>query len=196
MSFLMSLFYFIFIILYIFKNLFIWLHWVFVPMRGLSLVVASRGYSSCGTWASHCSGFSCCGAWALGTRAQQLWLTGLVALWHVGSSRTRAQIHVPCIGRRFLTAAPPGSPSLFYLLQQNCLMANQLCRKKACSKDVHSENTRHSFHLSTPGYWISVMLLRLHFPPPSQRAGKAEGRFFRYFAVKYLQVDTPVFLII
>ena len=29
----------------VFKCLFIWLHWVFVAMRGLSLVVASRGYS-------------------------------------------------------------------------------------------------------------------------------------------------------
>ena len=27
---------------------------------------------------------------------------GLVALWHGGSSRTRAQTHVPCIGRRIL----------------------------------------------------------------------------------------------
>ena len=28
---------------------------------------------------------------------------GLVAPWHVGSSRTRARTHVPCIGRRILT---------------------------------------------------------------------------------------------
>ena len=27
---------------------------------------------------------------------------GLVALWHVGSSWTRAQTHVPCIGRQIL----------------------------------------------------------------------------------------------
>ena len=37
--------------------LFFWLHWVFVAVRGLSLVGASGG-------------FSCCGAWALGARAQ------------------------------------------------------------------------------------------------------------------------------
>ena len=29
-----------------------------------------------------------------------MWRTGLVAPRHVGSSRTRAQTHVPCIGRR------------------------------------------------------------------------------------------------
>ena len=28
--------------------------------------------------------------------------TGLVALWHVGSSQTRARTHVPCIGRQTL----------------------------------------------------------------------------------------------
>ena len=73
-----SLFYFI----YIFINLFVlfiyfWLHWVFVATRGLSLVAASRGYSS--LWCEGFSlqwllllrstgsrhvGFSSCGAWA------------------------------------------------------------------------------------------------------------------------------------
>ena len=75
----------------------------------------------CGAWASHCSGFSLqstgsrhagfsgCGTWAqqlrpTGSRAQaqQLWHTGLVVPWHVGSSQTRAQTCVPCIGRRIL----------------------------------------------------------------------------------------------
>ena len=35
-------------------------------------------------------------------QAQQLWLTGLVALRHVGSSQTRARTRVPCIGRQIL----------------------------------------------------------------------------------------------
>ena len=65
---------------------------------GFSLVAASGGYSSLRCmdfslrwllllWStgSRCVGFSSCGAWA-----QQLWCTGLVALWHVGSSQTRA----------------------------------------------------------------------------------------------------------
>ena len=70
---------------------------LFIAVRGLLIVVASH-----------------CGAWAVGAWAQQLWLTGcraqaqqlqhtgLVALWHVGSSRTRARTHVPCIGRWIL----------------------------------------------------------------------------------------------
>ena len=63
----------------------------------------------CGARASHCGGFSLqstgsrrvgsrsCGSWA-----QQLWSAGLVAPWHVGSSRTRARTCVSCIGRRIL----------------------------------------------------------------------------------------------
>ena len=54
----------------------------------------------CGMWASHCGGLSCCRAWALGTWVSiQLWLTGLVAPWHVRSSQTRDRTCVPCIGR-------------------------------------------------------------------------------------------------
>ena len=50
-----------------------------------------RGGLSCGVWASHCGRFSYCGAPSLGRR-------GLVAPWHVGSSQTRDQTPVPCIG--------------------------------------------------------------------------------------------------
>ena len=66
---------------------------LFVVVHGLLIAVASlvaeqgsrhAGFSSCGTWAQH------------------LWLTGLVAPQHVGSSRTRDWTHVPCIGRRIL----------------------------------------------------------------------------------------------
>ena len=55
-----------------------------------------------GARASHCRSPSHCGAQAPDAQAQQLWLTGLVALQHVGSSRTGARPRVPCIGRRIL----------------------------------------------------------------------------------------------
>ena len=55
-----------------------------------------------GAWASHYRGLSCCGAQAPDAQAQQLWLTGLVDLRHVGSSQTRARTRVPCIGRQIL----------------------------------------------------------------------------------------------
>ena len=48
------------------KCIYFWLCWVFVVAHGLSLVVVSRAYFSCGAWASHCGGFSSCGAQALG----------------------------------------------------------------------------------------------------------------------------------
>ena len=55
-----------------------------------------------GARASHYHGLSCCGAQAPDAQAQQLWLTGLVAPRHVGSSQTRARTRVPCIGRQTL----------------------------------------------------------------------------------------------
>ena len=118
-------------------NLFIlfiyfWLHWVFVAVCRLSLVVVAGSYSSL-----RCVGFSL--RWLLllqstgsrragfssGTRAQQLWLvgsrvqaqqlwcTGLVAPWHVGSSRTRAQNCVPCIDGRILNHCATREALLF-----------------------------------------------------------------------------------
>ena len=78
--------------------------------------------SSCGPWASHCSGFSCCRAqtfrhagfssWSTwtqqlqpprsGAQAQQLWRMGLVISRHVGSSWTRDWTLVSCPGRHTL----------------------------------------------------------------------------------------------
>ena len=55
-----------------------------------------------GAQASRYRGLSCCGAHAPGAQAQWLWLTGLVAPRHVGSSQTRARTCVPCIGRQIL----------------------------------------------------------------------------------------------
>ena len=97
---------------YAFKKIFI--YWI-----GLGLHCCALAFSSCGkrgllcncdAWVSPCGGFSCCGASALACMdfrsydswAQQLWSTGLAALWHVESSRTRDQTCVPCICRWIL----------------------------------------------------------------------------------------------
>ena len=53
-----------------------------------------------GARASHHRGLSRCGAQAPDAQAQQLWLTGLAAPRHVGSSQTRARTRVPRIGRQ------------------------------------------------------------------------------------------------
>ena len=104
------------------KFIYLWLCWVFIAACGLSLVAASGGYSSlrcmgCSLrWllllqstGSRRVGFSSCGTWAQqlwlpgsGAQTQQLWCTGLVALWHVGSSWTRTRTRVPCTGRWIL----------------------------------------------------------------------------------------------
>ena len=79
---------------FFFNYLFIfWLRWVFVAARGLSLVMASGGHSS--LW---CVGFS--SRWLLLSTGSRH--VGLVAPRHVGSSWTRAQTRVPCLGRRIL----------------------------------------------------------------------------------------------
>ena len=53
-----------------------------------------------GARAPHHRGLSRRGAQAPDAQAQQLWLTGPAAPWHVGSSQTRARTRVPCIGRQ------------------------------------------------------------------------------------------------
>ena len=99
------------IILFIYLSLAM-LGWVFVTVRGLSLVVESRAPSLVVVWASHCSGFSCCRAQALGPMGSVITVSnqGLSSygtgascpLRYVGSSQTRTQTGVPCIGRQIL----------------------------------------------------------------------------------------------
>ena len=80
-------------------------------MAVLGLRFCVRAFSSCGKWgvtlhrgarASHRRGLSCCGAQAPDAQAQQLWLTGLAAPRHVGSSQTRARTRVSCFSRQIL----------------------------------------------------------------------------------------------
>ena len=82
-----------------FLKIYFQLRWVFIAACALSLVAASGGYS---LWwllllwstGSRSVGFSSCSMraqqlWCAGSRpqAQQLWRTGSVAPWHVGSSQ-------------------------------------------------------------------------------------------------------------
>ena len=51
-------------------------------------------------------------------RLQQLWRTGLVAPWHVGSSWTRARTHVPLIGKQILNhCTTREAPSLIFFIE-------------------------------------------------------------------------------
>ena len=70
-----------------------WLRWVFIAVRGLSLVAASGGYS---LWWN--VGFlpwwlPCCGAWALGAQLQQLQHAGSAVVAH-GPQSVRVSVVV------------------------------------------------------------------------------------------------------
>ena len=80
-------------------------------MAALGLQCCALAVFSLGAQASHCGGFSCIGSRCMGfslcsMQAQMLQLVGLAALWHVGSSQTRDQASVPCIGRQILNHWP------------------------------------------------------------------------------------------
>ena len=68
------------------------------------------GFGSGSRWAQE--------LWFLGSRVQAwyLWGTGLTALYHVESSRTRDQMCVSCMGGRFLPLSHQGSPKEFFLV--------------------------------------------------------------------------------
>ena len=75
-----------------------------------------------GAQASHHCGPSCCGAQAPDMQTQQLWLTGLVTLRHVGSSETRARTRVPCLGRQTLNhCATREAQGLLVFLILSCM---------------------------------------------------------------------------
>ena len=106
--------------------IYFWLHWVFIAARGLSLVVANRGYSS--LW---CVGFSwrwLLLLWSKGSRR-----AGLVAPRHVGSSWTRARIRVPCIGRWILNHCTTGEV-LYIVLNINNFVTEQRRREIILSR--------------------------------------------------------------
>ena len=143
---------------------------------GFSLAASSRGrqLSARGVPASHCSGFSCCtgqaqgragfnhcGIWAqqsqfLGSRAQaqSLWGTGLAALQHVGSSRTRDQNCVSCTDRQIIHLwATREAPLLLKALHELLFISKPLCACISLNQhflDIHlKSNTPESPHIRT-----------------------------------------------
>ena len=107
----LSLFIYLFILIFlIYLFIYFWLCWVFGSCEGFlySRQVGATLHRGAGTAlhrgarAFHYRGPSRCGAQAPDAQAQQLWLTGPAAPWHVGSSQTRARTHAPCISRQTL----------------------------------------------------------------------------------------------
>ena len=88
---------------------FVFFNYIYLFMAVLGLRFCARAFSSCGKWGplfiAMRGPLTITASLVAGHRLQtrrlsQLWLTGLVAPRHVGSSQTRARTHVPCIGRQ------------------------------------------------------------------------------------------------
>ena len=132
-------------------------------MAVLGLRFCARAFSSCGkrgplfiavrgplTVAA-----SCCGAQAPDAQAQQLWLTGPAAPWHVGSSQTRARTRVPCIGRQILNhCATREAPVSQFLMSA----VHQAVQPPHC---LFSHLDRSSVQLQL----IWLLRMQMHFSP-------------------------------
>ena len=113
-------------------SIYFWLHCVFVAVCGLSLVVASGGYTS--SWCTdflrwlllRSTGCRHAGFGSCGTRAQQLWFVGLECrlsscgawaqllhgMWDL--PRPGIQPMSPALAGGFLTTMPPRKPTFFF----------------------------------------------------------------------------------
>ena len=105
--------------------IYFWLLWVFVAVRGLSLVAASGGYSSLwcmgfslqwllllwSTGSRH-AGFSSCGSWALECRLSSCGAQAslLHSMWDL--PRPGLEPTYPALAGGFLTTAPPGKSQI------------------------------------------------------------------------------------
>ena len=89
--------------------------WVFDAAHGLSLAAVSRGYSSFGAWASHCSGFSCCRPLVLSTCAYLL-----CGMWDL--PRPGIEPVSPALACGLFTTGPPERevPSLSFIPYMIC----------------------------------------------------------------------------
>ena len=125
---------FFFKIIYLF--IYLWLCWVFVSVRGLSLVAASGGHSS-----SRCADFSLSRPLLLRSTGSRRASSVIVAhgarllrgMWDL--PRPGLEPVSPALAGRLSTTAPPGKPPLGFL---RCILP---CEIKAlrcfCSEETH-----------------------------------------------------------
>ena len=102
-------------ILFMYVCMYVWLCWVFVPVRGPSLVVASGGHPS-----SRCAGLSPSRPLVAEHRLQMRRLSScgsraelLRGMWDL--PRPGLEPASPALAGRFSTTAPPGKPSKIFL---------------------------------------------------------------------------------
>ena len=131
------------VVFFFLNNIYFWLHWVFAAACGLSLVAASRGYSSLqctgfslrwllllwSTGFRH-AGFSSCGLWALEHRlsscgAQAQLLCGTWDLPGPGLEPVS-----PALAGGFLTTAPPGKSRMCSFDNRVSMNSSENCKHK------------------------------------------------------------------
>ena len=137
---------------------------------GFSLVAASGGYSQlrCADpslrWllllrstVSRASVVAACGLRGCCSQAQYLWHAGLVALWHVGSSRTRDGTRVSCIGKQVLYHWATREASLWLKFLKYLTLT---CRGREAERGIYSLCLcSFSRHLILDRIWASLVLL-------------------------------------
>ena len=139
----------------------------------ISVVVKSGSYSHCVAWALYCPAFSCCWGCALGVQTQKLWCTGLVALRHVESSRTRDQTRVPCPGRWTLIHCTTreichtSSKRLSYL--RNHRTVSTSCEHPILGKSLLPWNTPHQIIYPKPKSYKFFLTPLMERPQSSPR---------------------------
>ena len=149
-----------FFLIFIYLFIYCWLCWVFVAVRGLFSSCGNRGLlfvAVCGLLLAVASFVlehrlqapRLQQLWHVGSRtqAQQLWHKGLVAPRHVGSSRTRARTHVPCIGRQILNHCTTREVQSFPSEWGKTLFSTS-CVFLSCVSPLHSHyyHSPHSQH--------------------------------------------------
>ena len=107
--FLIDIYFFFFLSICLF--IYLWLCWVFVFVRGLSLVVASGDHSSL-----QCAGLSLSRPLSLRSTGSAIVAHGPSRSAAVGSSQTRARTRVPCIGRQTLNHCTTREAPLLLIL--------------------------------------------------------------------------------
>ena len=117
LTFWLCFFFFLTLGLFIYLLIYLWLCWVSVSVRGLSLVAASGGHSS-----SSCAGLSLSRPLLLRSTGSRR--AGSVVVAH-GPSRSASMWDLPrpglepvspALAGRFSTTAPPGKPLIMYFL--------------------------------------------------------------------------------
>ena len=147
--------------------IYLWLCWVFIAVRELSL-----RFSGFLIWGSSC------GAWA-----QRLWLMGLVASRHTALPRLGIKRVSPALGR-FLSSGPPGK-SLHYIITTYCHRKNFIVSihipipKKGSAKEY---STYHTIALISHASKVILKILQARLQQyvnrelPDVQAGFRKGR--------------------